>query len=175
MPTFVYVGIILIALGGGVAAYYKSTQAKIETLTEYNATLTANVNQLEEVNRSNVNAIARIQADFERKRQEYDKAQESFSEIRSQNSQLKEKLGKHDLGVLAAAKPVLVEKIINTATEKAFRCFELESGAPLTENERTAKDAKSFNSACTWVYDDLVARGVLVKADSTASQNSNKN
>lgn len=175
MPPFVYVGIILIALSGGVVAYYKSTQAKIETLTAYNAELTANVNQLEEVNKSNVNTITRIQENFERQRKEYDNAQESFNEIRGQNSQLKEKLGKHDLSVLAAAKPSLVEKIINTATEKAFRCFELESGAPLTEKERTAKDAKSFNSACTWVYDDLVARGVLVKADSATSQNSNKN
>lgn len=175
MPPFVYVGIILIALSGGVVAYYKSTQAKIETLTAYNAELTVNVNQLEEVNKTNVDAIARIQADFERKRKEYDSAQESFNEIRGQNSQLKEKLGKHDLGVLAAAKPGLVEKIINTATEKVFRCFELESGAPLTENERTAKDAKSFNSSCPGVYDDLVARGVLVNPASTTSQNSNKN
>jgi hypothetical protein len=175
MPQFVYFGIILVALGGAGTLYYKSTQAKIETLTAYNATLTANVNQLEEVNKTNINTIARIQSNFENQRKQFDQAQESFATIRSQNNELREKLGKHDLGVLAAAKPAVVEKIINTATEKVLRCFELESGAPLKEKERTAKDAKAFNSACTWIYDDLVARGVLVKADPAASQNSNKN
>lgn len=173
MPQFVYFGIILIALGGGAAFYYKSTQAKIETLTSYNATLTANVNQLEEVNKTNTDTIAKIQANFERQKKQYDQAQESFSVIRSQNNELREKLGKHDLGVLAAAKPGLVERIINAATERVFRCFELESGAPLVEKERTAKDAKAFNSACPWIYDDLVASGVLV--NSIASQNNNKN
>lgn len=173
MPQFVYFGIILLALSGGAAFYYKSTQAKIETLTSYNATLTASVNQLEEVNKTNTDTIDKIQTNIKQQKKEYDKAQVSFSEIRAQNSNLREKLGKHDLAVLAAAKPGLVEKIINTATEKVFRCFELESGAPLTENERTAKDAKTFNSSCTWIYDDLVASGLLV--NSVASQNSNKN
>lgn len=173
MPQFVYFGIILLALSGGAAFYYKSTQAKIETLASYNSTLTASVNQLEEVNKTNIDTIVRIQTNFERQRKEYNKTQESFSVIRSQNNELREKLGKHDLGVLAAAKPGLVEKVINTATERVFRCFELESGAPLVENERTAKDAKAFNSACPWIYDDLVASGVLV--NSVASKNNNKN
>jgi chromosome segregation ATPase len=174
MPSFVYFGIILVALSGAGALYYKSTQAKIETLTAYNATLTANVNQLEEVNKTNIDTIARIQSNFESQRKQFNKAQESFAEIRSQNNELKEKLGKHDLGVLAAAKPALVEKIINTATAKVLRCFELESGAQLKEKERTAKDAKAFNDACPWIYDDLVASGVLVTSNA-ASQNSNKN
>ena len=174
MPQFVYFGIILIALGGVGAWYYDSTQTKIETLTAYNATLTANVDRLEEVNQTNVDTIAKMKANFERQREQYDQAQASFSEIRSQNNQLKERLGKHDIGVLAAAKPGLVEKVINSASAKAFRCFELESDAPLTEKERSAKDAKTFNSSCPWIYDDLIARGVLVNSNST-SKNSNPN
>jgi hypothetical protein len=60
------------------------------------------------------------------------------------------------LGFLGSKKPALVEKIINAASDKVGRCFELLSGADLTDNERNAKDAKSFNSECPWLYDSLV-------------------
>ena len=113
MPSFIYMGVIILAMGGAGAWYYDSTQSKIETLTTYNATLTANVDKLEEVNQKNVDVIARMQEDFEKQRVQFAAAQESFNKIRLQNNQLKERLGKHDLGALAAAKPGLVKRVIN--------------------------------------------------------------
>ena len=72
MPSFVYFGIILLALGGAGSVYYKSTQATIMELTEYNATLTAQVEQIAEVNENNIATIANMQANFEKQRQQFD-------------------------------------------------------------------------------------------------------
>jgi|GEM_PF-1266544 TolA-binding protein len=174
MPSFVYFGIILLALGGAGSVYYKSTQATIMELTEYNATLTAQVEQIAEVNEKNIATIANMQANFEKQRQQFDELQESFTEIQSQKNDLQKRLGKHDLGALAVAKPGLVGRVINGATAKANRCFELETGAELTDNERNAKNAKAFNSECPWIYDDLVSRGLLgTESSGTATTSDN--
>lgn len=173
MPSFVYLGIIILAMGGAGAWYYDTTQTKIETLTQYNAQLEANVEQMEAVNQKNIDTIARMESDIKRQAEQFQEVQQNLAQIREQNNELKNRLGKHDIGALAAAKPKLVERVINTASEKAFRCFELESGAPLTEKERSATDGKAFNSECPWIYDDLIANGVLVKPTDTASENNN--
>lgn len=148
-------------MGGAGSVYYKSTQATISELTQYNATLTAQVDQIAQVNEKNLATIADMQENFERQRQQYDELQQSFTEIRSQKNELQRRLGRHDIGALAVARPDSVERIVNGASRKAFRCFELESGAELTDNERNANNAKAFNSECPWIYDDLVSRGLL--------------
>lgn len=168
-----YTGLIILVMGGVGAWYYDVTQTKIETLTAYNATLTANVDKLEEVNLKNIDTIAKMEANFERQREQYTKLQENFSKIRSQNNQLKDRLGKHDLGALAAAKPALVERVVNNASAKVNRCFEIVSGAVLTEKERSAKNGKAFNSECPWLYDDLVASGVLIDSSGATSEDNN--
>ncbi len=65
---------------------------------------------------------------------------------------MKSKLERHELGVLAANKPKLVEQIINKASQDAIRCFELLSGSPLTEKEKGAKNEKEFNNQCPFLY-----------------------
>ena len=174
MPAFVYVGMILMVVAGGGAYYYKNTQATIMELTSYNATLTAQVDQIQAVNERNIETINNLQANYQKSQEDMAALQQDFTNIRRQNNDLRDRLGKHELDALAAAKPVLVERIVNNASAKAMRCFELESGAPLTDAEKEAKNAKAFNSECPWIYDDLVSRGVLVQADSgTASESSN--
>ena len=56
------------------------------------------------------------------------------------------------LSELGSKKPGLVGKIINNASEKAGRCFEILSGAELTEKEIGAKNGKAFNSECPWLW-----------------------
>jgi len=160
-------------VAGGGAWYYKSTQATIMELTAYNAQLTANVEQIEQANQNNINTIAQMETNFEKQREDFQALQQSYSLIREQNNQLQNRLGKHDIGALAAAKPALVERVINTASNRAFRCFELESGAPLTDNERSATNGKAFNSECPWIYDDFITRGVLVESSTATSEDSN--
>lgn len=55
---------------------------------------------------------------------------------------------KRDFGALAAAKPKVVEKLINRGTVNVVRCLELASGAELTESEKNAKSASEANPEC---------------------------
>lgn len=175
MPSFVYVGMILMVVAGGGALYYKNTQATIMELTSYNATLTAQVDQVQQINERNIETINNLQADYQRSQENVAALQEDFNNIRRQNNELRDRLGKHELDALAAAKPALVERIVNTASQKAMRCFELESGSPLTDAEKEAKNARAFNSECPWIFDDLISRGVLSADSGTASENSDGN
>ena len=93
-----------------------------------------------------------MQVSYEKANNELNRLNQEFANIRAQNKILAGKLEKHDLGVLGSKKPTLVERVINKATQKAGRCFELLAGAPLTEDEKNAKNGKSFNSECPWLF-----------------------
>jgi hypothetical protein len=49
---------------------------------------------------------------------------------------------------LAEAKPGLVENIVNKASDNAARCFEILTGAELTESERSATKKSEINPSC---------------------------
>ncbi len=53
-----------------------------------------------------------------------------------------------DIGKLAEKKPKLIEKIVNNASERARRCVEIASGAPLTEQELNATKKSEINPEC---------------------------
>lgn len=131
-------------------------------LTQYNAELTATIGKMEEVNQQNAETIQDLQDDYMAVLGDFNLLQEEFIDTRRQNSELRERLGEHELSALAFAKPGLVERVINNASQKAMRCFELLSGAELTDQERGAKNAQAFNSECPWIYDDLISSGVLI-------------
>lgn len=137
--------IIMMAMAGAFYWYYNDTQTRMATLQQNNAKLETAVQISEQ-------AVQSLQENFKRASEEMQKINAEFSAIRQQNQVLADKLAKHDLGVLGAGKPGLVEKIINRASEKAGRCFELLSGAQLTEAEQNAKDSKAFNSECPWLW-----------------------
>jgi hypothetical protein len=138
-------GIILAVVLGGFYWYYQSSQATIAQLNKDNATLSASlaiqtqtINSLQENNRL-ANEQIRI-------------TNNSLSEARQQNRQLVDRLGRHEIGALAVSKPVLVERTINNATAQANRCFELLTGAELTEREKNATTPREFNSECPWLF-----------------------
>ena len=108
----------------------------MEAFAEKTATLEANNQRLTEVNTANLNTITELNQSFEEIRENFNQVQSDFQSIREQNNELKERLGRHELGALASARPQLVERTINSASENALRCFELLSGAPLTESEK---------------------------------------
>lgn len=132
-------------MGAGGAWYYKDSQARIATLTENNA-------KLEIAVQTQKQALESIQADYARASEELNNVNEEFRVIRNQNNILSNKLAKHDLAELGTARPASVERVINNASKKALRCFELLSGAELTETEKEAESAQSFNSECPWLY-----------------------
>ena len=138
-------GIILLIVGA-FYWYYQDSQARIQTLSENNA-------RLETAVEMNEKTIDSLEQSFEKSQRELRRVNEEFAQIRRQNNVLAEKLEAHDLGVLGNAKPGLVQRIVNSATDDANRCFELLSGATLTEEEKNAETPKKFNSECPWLFD----------------------
>jgi len=141
---------ILTTLSGVGYWYYQDTQKRIAVLQENNATLEVAV-QLNE------DTINQLQSEYERVTETLREVNEEFSEIRKQNKDLQDRLSKNDIGFLGLNKPDLVERIINRATGKAFRCIEIISGAELTEEEKNATSANSFNSECPWLWNSNTA------------------
>ena len=141
--------LISFVMAGAFYWYYNDTQEPMAILNENNAKLEVAVQTSEA-------AVEQLQVDFQRASEELNKVNTEFADIRRQNRTLSDKLGRHDLGNLAENKPGLVERVINGASTKAGRCFELLSGAELTDKEKEAKNGKSFNSECPWLFDRYV-------------------
>lgn len=146
--------IVIIVMSGIGYWYYTDTQSRMAILHENNAKLETAI----EISEQTVTALRETQAQLNR---EIQRVNNDFARIRRQNQILASKLTEHDLGLLAEEKPGLIERIIETASEKKFRCFELLSGAELTEQERNAKNGNAFNSECPWLYDGFVSSGRL--------------
>jgi regulator of replication initiation timing len=142
-------------MSGAAYFYYSTTQSRIAALIANNATLTANFQTLTSANDQNIQTIEDLQASYVRVQEDFSRVQSEFQVIRLQNNELKERLGRHELDALASAKPVLVERTINRASANAMRCFELMSGAPLTDRERSATTEREFNGECPWLYLEL--------------------
>jgi TolA-binding protein len=155
MKSWIFIGILIALMSGAAYYYYSTTQTRIATLIENNATLVSNNITLSNANDQNIQTIDDLQIEFQRVQEDFSSVQSEFQVIRSQNSELKERLGRHELDVLAASKPVLVERTINNASTNAMRCFELLSGAPLNEKERNAQNERQFNSECPWLWMEL--------------------
>lgn len=146
--TFKIIGvmaILLVSMTAGFYWYYNNTQNKLAILHE-------NAAKMEVARQIAEETISSLLLNQDKVNSELNKINNEFKVIRNQNSILAKKLAKHDLGVLAAAKPGLVVKIINRASDKSIRCFELLSGAELTAAEMAATSGKSFNSECPWLW-----------------------
>jgi hypothetical protein len=138
-------GVVLTTMSSGFYWYYQDTQKRMAILVGNNVKLEQAVSTNEKtikdlgiLNQAANNEITRVNSELQ--------------QSRSQNRELVDRLAKHDLGLLGNQKPDLVQRIINNASDKVGRCFEILSGAPLSDVERNAKDGKQFNSECPWLY-----------------------
>lgn len=152
MKIWIIIGILITIISGAVYFYYSTTQDRIAALIANNATLTANVQTITNANEQNIQTIDNLQAAYIKVQEDFSRVQSEFQITRMQNTELRERLGRHELNALAAAKPRLVERTVNNASDNATRCFELLSGAPLTEKERNATSDKQFNPECPWLW-----------------------
>lgn len=141
---------VIVVLSGIGFWYYKDSQSRIEILQHNTAMLESSV-------QINEQTIAEMRRSTQLLNQEIERVNTEFATIKRQNQILIDKFADSDIGLLAEAKPELIERIIDNASDKAFRCFELMSGAELTDQERNARNANEFNSECPWLYDDLVS------------------
>jgi len=155
--------------GGGFIAYktYTDMQNKIIILSSQNQQLKDATAQQEE-------AMASLQADFKKANEELNRVNTEFARIREQNNMLSSKLANIDLGVMAVRDPDDIKFKVNRGTTNAGRCFELLSGAELTDEEKGAVDAKDFNRECPWLYDDYKSRGLLTEPTDTGNSDIDK-
>lgn len=154
MKSWIFIGILIALLSGAAYYYYTTTQDRIAALIANNATLTANVQTLTDANNQNIQTIEDLQASYQRVQEDFSRVQSEFQIIRLQNNELRERLGRHELDALAAARPGLVERRINNASANVMRCFELMSGVPLNDRERAAKTPREANSECPWLFEE---------------------
>ena len=136
---------VMLVMVIGFGYYYNSTQATISTLTTDKATLSIGIGLNEET-------ISILEADNIRITDSLAIVNADNIAARTANRLLVDKLGDSDIGFLAQNKPELVQNIINNASDKALRCFELLSGAALTVTERESTNGQQFNSECPWLY-----------------------
>jgi septal ring factor EnvC (AmiA/AmiB activator) len=146
--------LIMCAMGGIGYWYYNDTQERMAILQENNA-------KLEIAVETNEQALKSLQEDYASAQNEIASLNNAYTAIRRQNQKLADKLQEIDLTAAAIANAEGIERAVNRGTENAGRCFELLSGAELTEKERTAKNDIAFNKECPWLYDTYKSRGLL--------------
>ena len=115
-----------------------------------NAILKANQIQLEQSIKSQAKVLAQQKEDFTEileANKEMNKLVKNLQQdLRSLDKRFNKK--NRDVGKIAEKKPALVEKIINSASERAKRCVEIASGAKLTEQEINATKKSEINTEC---------------------------
>lgn len=142
--------VLLLGIMYGAYTYVTETQKQRDVFVNRIAYLELTISQ-------NENTITTMRDTYTKLQKENNRLNTAFLEIQKQNNILREKLSDNDIGYLASVKPELVENIINSASSKAGRCFELLSGAEITESEKNAKNAKDFNSECPWLWDFAIS------------------
>jgi ABC-type uncharacterized transport system ATPase subunit len=135
-----FILIILVLLAGGM---WHITNLKADL-----AISESNNKQLETAINEQVVLMNKMQNDIK-------VIQETNKQLAEQNERQKQdvanlanKFNKRDIGVLAAEKPAVVEKLISRGTKNVMRCLELASGAPLNDEEKNAKSPTEANREC---------------------------
>ena len=115
-----------------------------------NAILKANQIQLEQSIKSQAKVLAQQKEDFTEILEANKEMNKLVKNLQQDLRNLDKRFNKkdRDVGKIAEKKPSLVEKIINNASERAKRCVEIASGAPLTEAEINATKKSEINPEC---------------------------
>lgn len=141
IKTLLILTAVLGAVGFGAWKYYTYTQEQIRVY----ATNAANAEQAQQATQA---ALESVQKNLEQVQKQFNEVTAEFNNAQKRVDTLEEKLSEHDLGQLAQARPGLVEKIINNASNEVGRCMEILSGSPLTEKEINATKPSKINSEC---------------------------
>jgi Tfp pilus assembly protein PilO len=115
-----YLKIILLALLlSGIAGYFYYSQSRIEQLNAVNA-------QQAQINEQYKIAVDELQKAMKIQKQLSEQYDEESRKAKQLASEALEAMNEHNLELLSYAKPKLIEKRINTATEQLFREIENE-------------------------------------------------
>lgn len=145
----IFIGLIVVVLLAGYA-YIQKLQLDITVSENNNATLKAAMDQqslaIEQLRRdiaeaqrltNEVNTVVKLQ------NKDVETLREKLQERKDVNG------NQVTIGQLAVKSTGLMEKRINNGTNNAYRCLEIASGAPLTEQEINATKKSEINPECT--------------------------
>ena len=136
--------IFTLVMGGGGFGAYKW----ISKLQNDNKILQVNQSKLEGAVSEQNAAIKQHVADAASIQAANAELREQQVVLEKDKKNLAKKLGRHELDILAQNKPGLVVKIINRASKNELRCFEIQTGSPLTEDELAATKKSQSNGEC---------------------------
>ena len=137
--------LIMLAMGGIGYWYYNDTQARMAILQENNA-------KLEIAVATNEETINSLESSYASAQEELSTLNAQYQSIRRQNQELADKLQKIDLTAAAIANAEGIQAAVNRGSFNAGRCFELLSGAELTDQEKEATSGEEFNRECPWLW-----------------------
>lgn len=145
----IFMGLIVVVLLAGYA-YIQKLQLDLTVSENNNATLKTAMNQqslaIEQLRRdiaeaqrlaNEVNTVVKLQ------NKDVETLREKLQERKDSNG------NQVTIGQLAVKSTGLMEKRINNGTNNAYRCLEIASGSPLTEQEINATKKSEINPECT--------------------------
>ena len=137
-----FIGLIATALAGG--GFY------VLKLQKDNAILKANAIKLEGAISEQKTLIENQKKDFEAILVANKELNELIGNLKKDFADLDKRFNKknRDVGLLAIEKTKAIERITNSASDKANRCVEIASGSPLTEKEINATKKSEINTEC---------------------------
>jgi chromosome segregation ATPase len=137
-----FIGLMVTALAGG--GYY------VLKLQKDNAILKANAIKLESAISEQKTLIENQKKDFEAILVANKEMNELIGNLKKDFADLDKRFNKknRDVGLLAIEKTEAIERITNSASDKANRCIEIASGSPLTEKEINATKKSEINTEC---------------------------
>jgi chromosome segregation ATPase len=111
------VSVLLAIIGGSGYTYFTYTQEKISDLSSQVAEYEINIRQCE-------NTLSSVRQDRIRIERETEILQTRVKQAETYQSELLDKLQRHDLTRLTLEKPGLIETRVNDATEQVFKDLE---------------------------------------------------
>ena len=138
----IMVGVMVAGLAGAGAYVFK--------LRADNATLKANQIKLESAVSEQKQLIENQKKDFEAILTANKEKNELIGKLKTDFADLDKRFNKknRDVGLLAIERTKSIERITNSASDKANRCIEIASGSPLTEKEINATKKSEINTEC---------------------------
>jgi predicted Holliday junction resolvase-like endonuclease len=150
----VLVFVMVVIFAGGIY-YVTGLRANLAIAAENEKKLTQAIQDQQSV-------LEQMRQDFKTQQRINQDLVESVTRQRQDIAELTDKFNvnargeRRDFGAVAAAKPAVVERLINRGSINALRCIELASGAALTEKEKNAKTSKDLNPECPGLVQPLV-------------------
>ena len=137
-----FIGIVVTALAGGGFYVFK--------LQKDNAILKANAIKMESAISEQKELIENQKKDFEAILTANKELNDLMGKLKTDFAELDKRFNKknRDIGLLAIEKTKVIERITNSAGDKAARCIEIASGSPLTEKEINATKKSEINAEC---------------------------